>query len=64
MLCGARFDSMVRNFLEMFLRARQPLEFSHSQLSCPQYFHPTFNPFLKSKLIRFPRILTFGLCWV
>src|SRR5215831_21176673 len=28
---GARFDSMVRNFFEMFLRARRALEFSHSQ---------------------------------
>ena len=31
MVCGARFDSMVRNFFEMFLRARRALEFSHSQ---------------------------------
>ena len=28
---AARFDSMVRNFFEMFLRARRALEFSHSQ---------------------------------
>ena len=28
---GARFDFMVRNFFEMFLRARRALEFSHSQ---------------------------------
>src|SRR5262249_57069031 len=28
---GARFDSMVRNFFEMFLRAQRALEFSHSQ---------------------------------
>jgi hypothetical protein len=26
---AARFDSMVRNFFEMFLRARRTLEFSH-----------------------------------
>jgi hypothetical protein len=28
---AARFDSMVRNIFEMFLRARRALEFSHSQ---------------------------------
>jgi len=28
---AARFDSMARNFFEMFLRARRALEFSHSQ---------------------------------
>jgi hypothetical protein len=28
---AARFDSMVRNFFEMLLRARRALEFSHSQ---------------------------------
>jgi hypothetical protein len=25
------FDSMMRNFVEMFLRVRQALEFSHGQ---------------------------------
>jgi hypothetical protein len=28
---AARFDSMVRDFFEMFLPARRALEFSHSQ---------------------------------
>ena len=28
---AARFDSTVRSFLEMFLRARRALKFSHSQ---------------------------------
>jgi hypothetical protein len=31
MVRAARFDFMVRNFFEMFLRARRALEFSHSQ---------------------------------
>jgi len=31
MVCGARFDSMIRNFFEMLLRPRRGLEFSHSR---------------------------------
>jgi hypothetical protein len=40
----ARFDSMVRNFFEMFLRARRALEFSHSQDPSRHRFGPGRDP--------------------
>jgi hypothetical protein len=39
-----RFDSMMRNFFEMFLRARLALEFSHRQ--DPELAMPRSSPLL------------------
>ena len=34
---AASFDSMMRNFFDMFLRAQRALEYSHSQDPKPTY---------------------------